>query len=76
MTETRPVKLTQDEINLLSVLVKREQMALIEREREAEIDSLGFRHAARAAWGQIEAKLQAARRAFGTVPGNVTTGGE
>ena len=67
MTETRPVELTQDEINLLAVLVKREQLALIEREREAEIDELGFREAARAAWGQVEAKLQDARRAFGIV---------
>lgn len=65
MTETRTVELTQDEINLLSVLVKREQLALIEREREAEIDELGFREAARAAWGRVEAKLQTARRAFG-----------
>ena len=64
MTETRSVELTQDEINLLAVLVKREQMALIEREREAEIDELGYRQAARAAWGRIEAKLQDARRAF------------
>lgn len=65
MTETRTVELTQDEINLLAVLVKREQLALIEREREAEIDELGFREAARAAWGRVEAKLQDARRAFG-----------
>jgi len=65
MTETRTVELTQDEINLLAVLVKREQLALIERERESEIDQLGFREAARAAWGRVEAKLQDARRAFG-----------
>jgi len=65
MTETRTVELTQDEINLLAVLVKREQLALIERERESEIDELGFREAARAAWGRVEAKLQDARRAFG-----------
>jgi hypothetical protein len=64
MTETRPVELTQEEINLIGVLVKREQLALIEREREAEIDELGFREAARAAWGRVEAKLQDARRAF------------
>lgn len=76
MTETQPVQLTQNEINLIVVLVKREQVALIERDREAEYDELGYRHAARAAWSQIEAKLQAARRAFGTVPGNGTTGGD